>query len=86
MNEELPISIVSVLQEIKRLEKISPEGFTITELSDASGSSQRWCRKQVRRLIKEGRVVFNGKEQRRRIDGVIGYVPVYKIKKSKKKK
>lgn len=71
------ITYEEVLKQIESLNNKQPDGFTITEMSDTVGRSQRWCRGQVRKMIDAGRVRFNGKRTVLRIDGVPSQTPVY---------
>jgi len=78
--ETLDVSFNEVLAEIEKLSTDRPEGFTIAEMSDATGRSVKWCRTKIRRLMAAGKAQYNGRAIRSRIDGQTGYVPVYLVK------
>ena len=66
-----------VLKEIEELRKKSPEGFTVREMMAETGHHDNWCRQRIRELMDAGKVRPNGRRSVERIDGVVGYVPVY---------
>lgn len=66
-----------VLAEIEKLTDSNPEGFTISEMSEAVHHTEEWCRKKIRQLIKGGQAKCNGRAKRMRIDGAPAFVPVY---------
>lgn len=77
----IEITFDEVLQEIDRLSALSPEGFTIQEMSTACGHGTEWCRVKMSKLIASGKAFCNGRAKRNRIDGYPTFVPVYLIKK-----
>lgn len=73
----LGISADQLVAEIEKLSDQSPDGFSVAEMVDTVGHTERWCRAKVRQLINAGIVRFNGRARRERIDGAPCYVPVY---------
>lgn len=72
-------SFEELLTEINKIDSTAPEGFTAKEMSKALGFGQSATRKRIEKLIEAGLLEFNGHKQVQRIDGRIGYAPVYKI-------
>ena len=75
---ELSITFDEVLKELDRIANGSQEGFTVAQMSEATGYSMRWCREQLQRLVRAGKVVHVGRRRVPRIDGVGSLVPVYR--------
>jgi hypothetical protein len=73
----LEITTQQLIEEIERLSDQSPDGFSTAEMVEATGHHDKWCRKQIRAMIKAGTLRFNGRAKRERIDGFHCYVPVY---------
>jgi len=73
----LGITKEQLIAEIERLSDQSPDGFSTAEMVDATGHGERWCRVKVKELMKAGKLRFNGRAKRTRIDGIPCYVPVY---------
>jgi len=78
------ITADELLKELKRLDGLQPEGFTVNEMMMETGHSDNWCRKKLRLLIECGSVVFNGHRSITDISGRNARSPVYKIIRGKK--
>ena len=73
------VTFEQVLKDIETLSRREPEGFTIAEMSDETGHGIHWCRGQVRKLIRAGKIRCNGRKRVTRIDGQDGFAPVYVV-------
>ena len=77
MKKTIDVSFPDILTEIEKLTKQNPDGFTVQEMADESGHAGKWCREQIRKMIKAGTVKYNGKATRLSIDERPFLVPVY---------
>lgn len=66
-----------VIAEAERLTNKNADGFTVSEMVEATGHCDNWCRVQLKKLITAGKLKCNGKAQRRSIDGRKCMVPAY---------
>jgi hypothetical protein len=64
---------------LEQMYRTTPEGFTVAEMSDAVGHGPQWCRIKLRKLIDAGRVELVGTKPVKRIDGMAGRTPVYRM-------
>ena len=77
MSGEIDITLEQLMEEISRLDKEYPEGFTVSEMVDTTGHSPAWCRKRINKLMLHGKVFCAGRKPTQAIDGTVRYAPVY---------
>ena len=68
----------SILSDIDKLNNKQPDGFSVQEMSDSVGRSTKWCRLQIKKMIEEGVVKYNGKRRGVNISNDPSYTPVYR--------
>jgi len=69
-----------VIEELRGLERSSPDGFTVGEMSEAVSHSPRWCREKLAVLIRSGKAACIGRKSVTCINGRVGvYTPVYRL-------
>ena len=73
------INLDEILVEIEKLAGERPEGFSTRDVAKHYGHTVRWAQEKLRALIENDRVVFAGRKQVTRMDGVVGYLPVYRL-------
>jgi len=76
-----PIRVDEVLAELAKLNAERPDGFTARDLSEALGIGLRSTGEKIRTLVRAGRLEFAGRISQPYVDGRMGLVPVYRIKK-----
>lgn len=76
---ELAVTIDDVVAEIRKINDERPDGFSTVELSEACGFAVAWCRTKLRDLIRSGRAECIGRRKEPRMDGSIGYTPIYRL-------
>lgn len=78
-SQNINITFDEVLEELRKISEKSDEGFTAYEFGKAAGHNQRWAQLKIKKMIEEGKVVYNGTAKRPRIDRQLVDVPVYKL-------
>ena len=74
-----------IQNELDDLMVKNPEGFTIDEMSKATGKSRPHCRRTLKQWAENGATKFAGYRKVIRIDNRVGYLPVYEyVGKNKK--
>ena len=73
------IKLDELLIEMERLAGESPDGFSAREMAKHYGRSVPWCRRKLRDLVEHEMVICSGQKRITRIDGGVGYIPVYRL-------
>jgi hypothetical protein len=73
------ISLDELLTEMTKLAGESPDGFTVKEMGVHYGRHVQWCRDQLQILVGSRRVICSGRRRITRIDGGVGWVPIYRF-------
>lgn len=68
-------TVLAGLRETKRGSGV----FTIREMMDETGRTDKWCRQQMTSLIELGKAKFAGRVAATRIDGQPTTVPAYTL-------
>ena len=76
---EIDITLDDLMAELQSLSEGKPDGFTMKEMSKHVGRHVQWCREAMQDLIENGRARYVGKRQKTRIDGAVGWVPVFQF-------
>ncbi len=83
MSDELDISFEEILREIEKQQQANPiKGFTLRQMVKETGWGKTKCQDALKKLISLGRAYCSGKTRIERIDGQVGWTPVYKMKDS----
>ena len=76
---DLNFTFEDVLSEIGRLQLRNPDGFSTSDMAIQVDKSEHWCRAQIKKLIKSGKLRFSGMAMRPRIDQRMAAVPIYTV-------
>ena len=75
----LGITTEELFREIERLNRNTPEGFTVREMSENTRRPAKWCREKLRDLIAAGKAECVGISKREDIAGRPNPTPVYRL-------
>lgn len=73
------IGLDELLAEMEKLAGGSPDGFTVKEMAQHYDRHVQWCRDQLQILVGSKKVICAGRRRVTRIDGGVGYAPVYQF-------
>ena len=66
-----------ILKEMEKLEEAQPEGWTMQEMMDTTGRSDKWCRQTVKKLITASIVQYAGRRKVTAINNSLVSIPIY---------
>lgn len=68
----------ALLELVRQSIAIHAEGVSVVEIADAVSRCETSIRKDLGRLIRQGKAELAGKAKRQAIDGSMRWVPVYR--------